>query len=468
MTSLGSSFRDPEGRIYVASGRVFRGISQLSTNRVRDFIESAYFKERAGTQIVNSWIVSPEDVLKSGVEEDDVNAWTMWLEHECLPLISYPYEWSFENLKQAACFTLSLLADALKNGYTLKDASAFNVQFVHSKPIFIDILSFVDYSDGDPFIGYKQFCEHFISPLCLTAFADIEYNHWFRGRLDGLDVVETSKALPLSTYFRLQVLMHIHIQAWGIKKITSTSKSASSFRSHRRIPQRNLLALVKNLNQFIARLKRKRESYWQAYSENTSYDFIDEEAKKHIAKKFIEQSGARKLLDLGCNTGEYSRMAIESGVKTVVGVDLDSGALDLAVKNTRSDSASAHFLFWDLANPSSKIGWKLEERDALETRIGRIDAVFCFALIHHVVIGRNIPLDEFVNWVCSLAPRGLIEFVPKSDPMTRGLLENREDVFHDYDEMRFEQWLAKYTTSITVHKLHHSGRLIFEFEKKLD
>ncbi len=465
MTKFGGSFRDPDGRVYFASGRVFRGISSQTMNQIRNFIYSDYYKERAGSQIVNSWIVAPEEVLNAGVEKDEVTAWAMWLEHEFISLISYPYEWSFENLKQAGCFTLTLLTDALASGYTLKDASAFNVQFIHSKPVFIDISSFVDYADGDPFIGYKQFCEQFFAPLCLTAFTGIEFNQWFRGRLDGLNLIEVSKVLPLSTYFRFQVLTHIHLQAWAMKKIKSTSTRSTSNKLQRRISNQNLVALIENLKKYISKLNRKHESYWQTYAEHNSYDFEDKETKKQIARSFIKRSGATTLLDLGCNIGEYSKIAIESGVQSVIGVDVDSGALDLAVKKAQRDLMPVQFLLWDLANPSPKIGWKLEERDSLESRIGKVDAIFCFALIHHVVIGRNIPLEEFIHWVCSLAPKGLIEFVPKSDQMTRGLLQNRDDVFADYDKVNFEQILTNCTNSVTVHELNQSTRTIFEFEQ---
>jgi len=209
----GGSFRDPEGHVFVASGRVFRGVARRAANRLRGFIRSSFFKDRAGTSIVETWEVAPSEVLEAGVREADVGAWAMWAEHKTVPLVTYPYEWSFECLKQAACLTLDLLADALRHGYTLKDASAFNVQFIDSRPIFIDVLSFAEYDEGAPFLGYKQFCEQFLAPLCLTAFAGIDFNQWFRGRLDGFDLIEASRALPLSTRFRPNVLMHIHSQA---------------------------------------------------------------------------------------------------------------------------------------------------------------------------------------------------------------------------------------------------------------
>ena len=460
-----SSFRDPAGRVFVVSGRVFRGIAHRAADCLRTFVRSDFYRERAGTRIVETWEVTPEEVMEAGVPAADVGAWHMWAEHRKLPLVTYPYEWPFACLKQAACLTLELLADALRNGYTLKDASAFNVQFVDSRPIFIDVLSFVEYANGAPFFGYKQFCEHFFAPLCLAAFAGIDFNQWFKGRLDGLDLSETSSALPLTTRCRPQVLLHVHSQAWAMRKLKPVPGRARSVRDRRPIPRRNLIALADSLRRYTEGLERKRRTYWQQYAARNSYDERTRTSKKRIAKEFVARTGPARLLDLGCNTGEYSKVAIDAGAGSVIGVDSDCGALDLAAGQARRAAWPAQFLHWDIANPSPDLGWLREERTALERRLGRVDAVFCFALIHHLVIGRNIPLEEFVRWVCGLAPRGLIEFVPKSDPMAEGLLRDREDIFERYDQETFEWVLGEHVATVKIHDLARSSRTIFEFQE---
>ena len=449
----------------MASGRVFRGVAHGAAEHFRAFIRSEFFRENAGERIVETWEVAPNAVVEAGIPPPEVGAWTMWAEHEALPLVTYPYEWPFEYLKQAACLTLDLLVDALGNGYTLKDASAFNVQFIDSRPIFMDVLSFVEYEEGAPFLGYKQFCEQFLAPLCLTALAGIEFNQWFRGRLDGLDLIETSRALPLSTRFRPQVLMHIHSQAWAMRKLESTPTRTRPGVNRRRIPRRNLIALASGLRHYTKSLRRDRRTYWQKYSAHNSYDERSRASKTRIAREFVTRTAPTRLLDLGCNDGEYSKVAIDAGAGSVIGVDADGGALDLAAQQARNASWPAQFLFWDVANPSPEQGWMREERTALEERLGHVDAVFCFALIHHIVIGRNIPLHEFVQWVCALAPRGLIEFVPKSDPMTQGLLRNREDVFERYDRKHFEQALGEHARIVHAHDLAPTTRTIFEFNR---
>ena len=462
---VGGSFRDPEGRVYTASGHTFRGVSAGASDRLRDFLKSEFFKKRAGNSIVNTWEISPDQVIDSGVAASEVTNWNMWVEHETIPLVTFPYEWSFVSLQRAACLTLDLLADSVRNGYMLKDASAFNVQFIDQQPIFIDILSFIRYEQGVPFLGYKQFCEQFFAPLCLTAFAGIEFNSWFRGRLDGLDLKEVSQALPISTRLRLQVALHIHYHAHAMRKLESKLENSDHDQHKRQIPQHHLIAMVTSLRKFISKLERNHTTYWQMYSKNTSYLDQSREAKISITQEFVTRIKPSRILDLGCNTGDFSEIAVNAGANSVVGVDSDCGALDLAAERGKHNSSSTQFLFFDIANPSPNIGWLHQERVSLEERIGKVDAVLCFALIHHIVIGRNIPLEEFVSWVCSFAPAGLIEFVPKSDSMTKQLLRTREDVFEDYCQSNFELVLKRQASDFEIHRLDQSDRIVFEFYK---
>ena len=458
------SFRDSAGHVFIASERIFRGISVDTTDGFRKFLHSAFFKERAGTLIVDTKEVSPEEAIIAGIPADDIAAYGMWVEHEPLPFISYPYEWSFESLKEAACLTLKLLIDSLEHGYTLKDASAFNVQFIHSKPVFMDVLSFSEYREGDPFLGYKQFCEHFLAPLCLTAFSGIDFNQWFRGRLEGLDLMDVSAALPLTSLLRPRVLLHIHLQAWAMQKVESVSDGMNR-KETRNIPRKNLTALADGLRQFITKLTRKRTSYWQHYATHHTYGDASRTDKISITETFVRNNNLRRLLDLGCNTGEYSKAAICAGAEQIIGIDFDCGAIDFATREARRHAWPVQFLYYDIANPSPNLGWRHEERMALEKRLGPLDGVFCFALIHHLVIGRNIPLAEFIRWVCGLAPKGLIEFIPKTDPMVQGLLRHREDIFHDYNQEHFERILNELCTYVTSHAMQATNRTIYEYTR---
>lgn len=464
MSRAPGSFRDSAGHVFIASQRVFRGISNDATDGFRKFLHSAFFRKRAGTLIVNTKEISPQQAITAGIPADDVAAYGMWVEHDPLPFISYPYEWSFESLKEAACLTLALLIDSLKNGYTLKDASAFNVQFIHSTPIFIDVLSFCEYREGDPFLGYKQFCEHFLGPLCLTAFSGIDFNQWFRGRLEGLDLMDVSAALPLTSYYRPQVLLHVHLQAWAMRRAESTSDGKNR-KETRNIPRKNLTALADGLRQFITNLTRKRTSYWQHYATHNTYGDASRTDKISITETFVRNHNLRRLLDLGCNTGEYSNAAIGAGADQIIGIDFDCGAIDVATRKARRYAWPAQFLYYDIANPSPNLGWRYEESMTLEKRLGSLDGVFCFALIHHLVIGRNIPIEEFIRWVCGLCAKGLIEFVPKTDPMVQRLLRHREDIFHDYDQEHFERILNERCTHVTSYAMQATNRTIYEYTR---
>ncbi|MDE0157258.1 MAG: class I SAM-dependent methyltransferase [Gammaproteobacteria bacterium] len=464
MSRAPGSFRDPAGHVFIASQRIFRGVSSDTAEGLRGFIQSDFFRERVGTLIVDTKEVSPGEALDAGIAAEIVGSYGMWVEHEPLPFISYPYEWSFEALKDAACLTLKLLVDGLENGFTLKDASAYNVQFIHSRPIFMDVLSFCEYREGDPFLGYKQFCEHFLAPLCLAAFSGVDFNQWFRGRIEGLDLMDVSTALPVSSCFRPQVLLHIHLQAWAMRKLESASGGPNR-KETRKIPRRNLVALANGLREFITRLERKRTSYWQKYAEHNAYEDEARKDKTRIAHDFVRDNKLLRLLDLGCNTGEYCNAAVSAGAEQVIGVDFDCGAIDLAAREARRHAWPAWFLYYDIANPTPDMGWRHEERSALEKRLGRLDGVFCFALIHHLVIGRNIPMEEFTGWVCGLAQRGLIEFIPKTDPMVQGLLSHREDIFHNYNLENFERILNEICTNVVLHTIQSTDRTIYEYAR---
>ena len=456
------SFRDPDAHVFTTADRVFRGISRNESSWFRDFLCSSFFRARAGTHIVRTREIAFDYVLATGVPAETVEACGLWVEHEALPFISYPYEWSFDALKSAACLTLELLADALDNGYTLKDASAYNVQFVHSNPIFMDVPSFCAYQEGNPWLGYKQFCEHFLAPLCLAAFSGIDFNQWYRGRLEGLDIKEVSAALPLSSYFRPQVLLHIHSQAWAMRKM-ELAPDGDQQREVREIPRKNLRALVVSLQEFITGLKRKRTSFWQRYEARKVYDRVSQADKVRIAQDFVKAGKLRTLLDLGCNTGRYSEAAFKAGAEQIIGLDFDCGAVDIASGRARRHGWPTQFLCYDIANPSPAQGWRHGERKALEQRLEQQDGLFCFALIHHLIIGRNIPMDELIDWICALAQTGLIEFIPKTDPMAQSLLMHRKDIFRDYTRKNFERILSNSCDQIITHKIRHTDRIIYEY-----
>lgn len=451
------SFRDPYGSVFEINGRVFRGIKEEKALSASTFLDSEFYKSNAKEKIVETKIISPAELVEAGLSRDVVNDYQLWVEHKKLELITYPYEWSFEFLRRAAVFYLDLHIEALHNDFHLKDSSSYNIQFIGCNPTFIDTLSFEPYEQGTRWVGYKQFCEHFLAPLALTSYAGVDFNPWLRGSPDGLTIVDASKLLPLKSFLSLTLLGNIHLHAIAMSKISSSS-SRMKPKGGSQIPKQNLIALMGTLKRFITKLKAPRESYWNKYELNNSYSEEGTKEKEEIVKNFVASPDSKVILDVGCNTGYFSEIALKSGASRVIGLDIDSGAVNLASKRLGSSEKLFTPLLFDFTNPSPSMGWRLQERAALEGRLPKIDGVICLALIHHLVIGKNIPIQDFVEWITGLSPKGIIEFVPKEDEMVIGLLSSREDVFPKYSEEYFIKCLKEHARIERIIPINNSKR----------
>ena len=459
------SFRDPYASVFEINGRIFRGVKKEKESAVHAFLESSFYKKNAGTKIVKTKEVSLNQVLEAGVSSVAIDKFSIWLEHEHVDFITYPYEWSFETLKNAALFYLNLYIEAINEGFQIKDSTAYNIQYIKGGAIFIDIPSFELYDEGDKWIGYKQFCEQFLAPLALSSYCGVEHNMWMRGSLDGINIIDCSKLLPLKSFFSITLLGNIHAQAWAMSDIVSATKQAKRI-NEKKIPKKNLIALLDSLGIFIGKLEHPKSGYWSNYSLANSYSNLDVREKEKIVHEYVASNKIKTILDIGCNTGVYSQLALSAGADRAIGMDVDGGAVSFAAKSARSTEKFFIPLLYDFTNPSPSMGWNLQERMSLETRLPKIDGLICLALIHHIVIGKNIPLDYFVEWLTRLSPKGLIEFVPKEDPMVIGLLSNREDVFADYHESYLTDYLGKYVKIDKIIPLKGSYRKFIIYSEK--
>lgn len=458
------SFRDKNGYIFEINSRIFRGIKKSKAKIFSEFLNSNFYKENVNKKIVSSKKISSNEILKAGLPRHVINNFELWVEHDRIDFITYPYEWSFNFLKKAAILYLDLFLDALSNDYKLKDASAYNVQFIGCNPIFIDTLSFEPYEDGDNWLGYKQFCEHFLAPLALASYGKVNFNSLFRGSPDGINIIDSSKLLPLRTYFSFTLLGNIHLHAKAIAKISSAS-TLTAKRNHP-LPKKNLIALLNTFKNFIAKLQPQENSYWINYDLKNSYTNKSTEDKKEIITKFIISENLSNILDIGCNSGYFSDVALKSGAKRVIGLDVDAGAINLASKREYQKNKVFLPLLYDFTNPSPSLGWGLKERASLDKRLPKIDGLICLALIHHIVIGKNIPIEDFIDWLIKLSPVGIIEFVPKDDPMVKGLLSNREDIFPEYTEEYFIKYLKREVKITQIYSLKDSKRKLIVYERK--
>lgn len=381
---------------------------------------------------------------------------------ELIPFISYPYEWCFSQLRDAALTTLGIQKKSLTFGMSLKDCSAYNIQFRKGKPIFIDTLSFEKYREGQSWVAYRQFCQHFLAPLALMSYRDIRLNQLFRTYIDGIPLDLASSLLPFRTRFKFSLFSHIHLHAKSQKYFADKSVNTSGHK----IRYLSFLGLIDNLQSAIKKLRwRVQDTEWANYYEDTNYSAAALQHKKQIVAEFLDKISPRIIWDLGANTGMFSRIASDKGIQTI-SFDIDVAAVEKNyLECVKNGEANILPLLLDLTNPSPGIGWENSERMSLLER-GPVDTALALALIHHLAISNNLPLHriaEFFNRICSSL---IIEFVPKSDSQVQRLLSTRKDIFPDYTQQVFENELRRYFKIQNYVKIINSERILYLMQKR--
>ena len=460
MIEESGSFRDPAGTIFYINDRIFRKINKVGANRV-NFLENKKILNESikADYLIQTKILSDDEKNKLNLNLSDII-----LEHKKIPYISYPYEWSFNQLKTAAIFHLDFNLFLLDLGATLIDASAFNIQYIGSKPIFIDTLSIEKYKDGEPWKGHKQFCENFLNPLILKSKKGIKFNNWFKGNLEGIQTDDLDKILNIFDKFSYNIFIHVYLLNKLDQKFTS-NKSLKPINKKKNFSKKNLVLILKQLKRFISKLEdHKSISTWDDYSKNNSYTELEENKKKQVVKDFIKKNNFNLIADLGCNDGEYSELSLKNGCKSVIGFDFDINTINQAHKKALTKNLNFLPLFFDASNPSGNIGWNEKERKSFKTR-AKFDAILALAFKHHLAIAKNIPLKEVINWLVSLAPTGLIEFVPKNDLTIIKMLELKGDIFPNYTIENFENALSLKSKILSKNKVSDSGRILYEFKR---
>ncbi len=327
--------------------------------------------------------------------------------------------------------TLDAQLEALAAGWTLRDASAFNVQFRAGRPVLIDTLSFEPHEDGQPWIAYRQFCEHFLAPLALIARRDVRLGRLLRVDADGIPLDLAARLLPWRTRLDFGLLSHVHLHAGAQRRYAAGDASAEqAVRS--RISRARLVALVRSLRGTVAGLDWKPAgTEWADYADHTSYADAATADKARLVAAFVRQVPGERVWDLGANTGRYSRIAADAG-KRVIAWDIDPAAAEQHWRQLQRERRTDILpLIQDVANPSAGLGWAGRERRSLFER-ANADAVLALALVHHIAISRNVPVPMILDAFAELAPWAIVEFVPKDDVMVRRLLATREDVFDEY------------------------------------
>ncbi len=454
------SFRDPSGHIFEHDNKIYR--------TVMPGVASDFQAIRQGEllpQLIAHHKLLGESTLAPLLASKLFPSAYAVLEHPKLDFWSYPYEWPFSLLQSAACLTLDILLQALEENVSLSDASAYNVQFQGINPIFIDHLSFIPYKEGDRWQGHQQFYDHFLNPLLCFALTGMPYHALYRGNINGLGTEDLAKLLHWRDKWRLNVIMHVLLPArFQQRKYRALAESKVHQKT---LPKRSFVALVQSLLDWIASLSPRGmdKTVWHDYTTNNNYDSSGYQEKKDFIAEFVQKTGANTVWDLGCNTGEFSEVCLGHGAQRVIGFDVDHGALEGAVARAKAKSLNFTPLYANICNPTPAQGWGLDEMASIQSRANP-DGLIALALIHHIAISNNVPLHLIIDHVVSLAPAGVIEFIPKEDSMVQHLLALREDIFEDYSRENFESLLSAKATIVKTQTLDHNQRTLFWYQSK--
>lgn len=453
---LGASFRDPAGFLFRRDGSLFRQVNQSGAADYLALMNSGLYEK-----LVKAGVLIAHEETEEPLAVSDPPGFKV-IKPERVPFISYPYEWSFSQLKDAALVTLAIQKRALKTGLSLKDASAYNIQYVRGRATLIDTLSFEEYQAGKPWDAYRQFCQHFLAPLALMAEVDIRLAQLLRVYIDGIPLDLASRLLPMNTRLNFGLLTHIHVHAGAQKRYAGAKGKTSPGGA---MSLQAFIALIESLQSTVKELSWKPgNTEWANYYAITNYSDSAFEHKKEILARWVAQVQPELVWDLGANNGVFSRICAAAGCYTVSS-DVDPDAVEQNYRQMQANGET-HILplVLDLTNPSPALGWDTKERDSFSER-GPADLVLGLALIHHLAISNNVPLSQLVDFFADAARKLVIEFVPKSDSQVQRLLASRADIFPDYTREGFEAAFSRRFKTIEKVSLHESERMLYLMER---
>jgi hypothetical protein len=460
-----ASFRDPSSTVFYLNGRVLRGLSKQGAADYETLAATRFFPEavQAG-QVVGTRALPEEDLPAAA----GGSSWAMVLEHDRVPVISYPYEWTFSMLKAAALLHLDLLQRGLAEGQTMKDGYAYNLQFVGSRPLFIDVGSFEPARPGEPWAGYRQFCQTFLYPLLLTAHKGVRFQPWLRGAVQGISPGDIRPLFTGLDVFKRGVLKHVVLhQAMDARFSKSRASDTRQELQKAGFSTELQAAAVKAIRKLVAGLRWKAsDSAWSDYQRTSTYSDDEKVRKQAFVRKSVATAPVRLCYDLGANDGTYSRVAAEhSGY--VVAADSDDLTVDLMFQALAKEGEERILpITLDLCDPSPGLGWRGRERSAFFDR-DRPDVVLSLALIHHLAITGNVPLAELLDWWHGLGGRLVVEFVDPQDPMADRLLANKPAGMHgDYRRPVFERLLEERFEVLDREELPSGTRVLYHAAPK--
>ncbi|MGA8849151.1 MAG: SAM-dependent methyltransferase [Dehalococcoidia bacterium] len=447
---LPASFRDPSGFLFREDGVIYRQVNLVYKDDYDHLMSSGLYQA-----LIDGNLLIPHEEVS--IEPPIPKLAYKIIKPEPISFISYPYEWCFSQLRDAALTTLKVQRKALEFGMSLRDSSAYNIQFKNGRLIFIDTLSFGKYREGQPWVAYRQFCQHFLAPLALMSYKDIRLSQLLHVYIDGLPLDLASCLLPWRTHLRFSLLSHIHLHARSQKRFADKLINVRQYR----VSRYAFLGILNSLESAIRKLKwQPKGTEWADYYQDTNYSPQAFEHKKTIVDGFLERVRPATVWDLGANVGIFSRLASNRGIPTI-SFDVDPAAVEKNYLDcfAKGDTSILPLVI-DLTNPSPAIGWENKERMSLKER-GPADAVLALALVHHLAISNNVPLSKIAGFFSDICHWLIIEFVPKADSQVQRLLATREDIFPDYTRQAFEQEFSRYFTIADSADIRESQRTLY-------
>jgi hypothetical protein len=443
------SFRDPAGFVYSHQGELRRQVNQVYREHYDRLLSSGLYNE-----LVQAGLLIPHEELSTEAAEADL-AYKI-LRPERVEFISYPGEWSFSAFRDAALAALEVQRRALLRGMTLKDCSAFNFQFHNGRPVLIDTLSF-EIDRGEAWAGYRQFCEHFLAPLALMSLLDCRLGQLFRSSANGVPIDLAARLLPWRSRLSFGLAVHLHLHSSFQRRHsgrTTVSRGA-------RVTDAAKLGLVESLASTVRRLRYKhRRGEWESYYDEHSYTPAEFEQKAATVKAYIRETGAATAWDLGANTGYFSLLACELGLQ-VIAFESDPACVDRIYVEAKDKGRTRLMpLVQDLANPTPAFGWENRERASIFER-GRPELVLALALVHHLALAGNQPLENVAAFFARLSDFLVIEFVPEVDPQALSLRERTGGIHHQYNREHFERCMGRYFRVLSAKPVSQSGRTVY-------
>jgi hypothetical protein len=449
-----SSYRDPSGFIFKKDGIIYRQVNNSFKEHFDHFTASGCYQHLA-----EKGLLIPHELIAENLSGDERCYVTLKPVH--IAFISYPYEWSFDMLKDAALLTLRLVKEALNYEMVLKDATPFNIQWHNGRLVFIDSLSFEKYNES-PWSAYRQFCEAFLGPLLLMHYSKQSLHALQLAWPDGIPVHITKSFLPARSRFSLHTYLHIHLH----DRIASRNRAEKND-TGQKFSKAKLLNLVTSLESLVKTLRLPAiASTWSDYYREAEQrgDYVQE--KKKIISSWVDQfAHIKTAIDLGANKGEFSKLLAEKNISTIA-TDFDAHCInDLYNFCKEKKEKNILPLIMDAAVPSPSIGLNNQERDSFIARTNT-DLVMALAFIHHLVIGKNIPFEKVAELLSHLGKYLMIEFVPKEDEKSQQLLKPKKDIYPTYSQ---EEFIKKFSITHLVleqKEIAGSGRVLFLMVKK--